>query len=197
MPYNPPNDGDVLDETLLLNDVWDQVIAQVTSGSRPTGTEGQVIYETDTGAYQAHDGSTFVEAGRLSGSTTYTPQIDQGGTTNIAKTVTSARYIRDRNIVEVWVQLALTAAGTANNPVIVTLPVAPSGHTSFDPIGIGHITDASVGANSSVAIVYWVSGSNVQFQIDSTATAGRWGSNPNVALASGDTIRFHARYTVA
>jgi hypothetical protein len=197
MAYDPLSDGEGLTAAYTLTNWTDQVISQVTSGTRPTGTEGQYIYETDTNKLLGHNGTTFVDFGRLSGVDTWTPQIDQGASTNIAKTTTTAMYVRIGNIVICWAHLVLTAGGTAGSSATVTLPVAPSGHTANDCIGSGHILDTSAGANSAVVSVWFSSGSAVVFQIDSSAAAGRWGLNPNVALASGDAIRFQAMYRAA
>jgi hypothetical protein len=197
MAYDPLSDGDVETAAHRLANFYDQVIAQVPSSSPPPGTEGQFIYETDTNKLRGHNASTFVDFGRLSGIDTWTPQIDQGASTNIAKTTTTAMYVRIGNVVLCWTTLALTAAGSAGSSVTVTLPVAPTGYTANDCIGSGHILDASAGANSAVVSVWFSSGSAVVFQIDSSAAAGRWGVNPNIALASGDSIRFQAMYRVA
>ena len=197
MAYDPIADGEGLTAAWMLANVSDQVISQVTAGTHPTGTEGQFIYETDTGSVKGHDGSAFVEFGRLSGAGTWTPQIDQGASTNISKTVTTAFYVRFGNIVLAWANLALTASGSAGSAVTVTLPVAPSGHNANDSIGGGQVNDSSSATNALVVDVWFNSGSTVYFQAASVASAGRWGAVPNVALASGDSIRFHVMYRVA
>ena len=190
-------DGDVVTASVLNTYVRDQVISQVTSGTRPTGTAGQEIYETDTGRKMIYNGSAWLELGRTTGVQTWTPQVDQGATTNIGKTVVLARYVQVGNITFVWCTLTMTGAGTAGSSVTVTLPVAASGYNVNDPIGSGQVADSSAGANSAIVGVWINSSSTVCFQIDSTASAGRWGLNPNIALASGDAIRFEAQYVTA
>jgi hypothetical protein len=177
--------------------IRDQVISTTTSGARPTGTAGQFIYETDTGRVMVYNGSTWMEFGRTSGGQTWTPQIDQGATTNITKTITTARFVQVGNVCYVWCTLALTGAGTAGSAVTVTLPVTPASYNANDSMGSGHIVDASAGANSANVSVWYSGGAAVYFQIDSTAAAGRWGTNPSIALASGDGIRFTAQYLTA
>ena len=174
----------------------DQVTTSCTSASRPTGTAGQIIFETDTGRYMVYTGSVWLELARISGSQTYTPQLDQGATTNIAKTGTP-RFIQHGNETIVWGTLAVTAAGTAGSPVTVSLPVTPSGYSANDQIGYGHIIDASAGANSSFCSAWFNGSAGVIFQIDSTAAAGRWGQAPSIALASGDSIRYSLSYLTA
>lgn len=187
MPYNPPSDGDVLTATLLLDDVWDQVIAQVTSASRPTGTEGQVIYETDTGRFYAHDGSGFVQFGGIASSATntHTPQIDQGATTNIAKTTTYSQYQRFGNLCWWSFSLTVTGAGTLANIVTVTTPVTMTSTSAS--AGAGHITDASA-TTGYTGMWFPASTTTLRLYVD-TATTAAWGQSPSIALANGDTIR--------
>ena len=126
---------------------------------------------------------------------TYTPQIDQGATTNIAKTVNEARYVQVGRIVHVWVFLTLTAAGTAGSSATVTLPVTASGHAAGAPVGHCLVYDTSTTTryNGNAEIV---STTTVGFGVDGVNT-GPWGATPNLALASGDQLRFHATYIVA
>lgn len=126
--------------------------------------------------------------------TTYTPQVDQGVTTNIAKTTTEARYVQTGRIVDVWVQLAMTAAGTAGSAVTVTLPVTASGHSNDTPLGAGWIYDVS-GVGYYGLTVVQNSTTTVKFFGGSVGSA--WGGTPSIALASGDKIGFYVRYVVA
>ena len=127
--------------------------------------------------------------------TTYTPQIDQGVTTNIAKTVTEARYVQTGRIVDVWFQLALTAAGTAGSAVSVTLPVTASGHSTNVPVGEGLIFDTST--STRYQGVWELASSTTLIFGYSQASASAWGAVPSIALASGDSLRGHVRYIVA
>ena len=193
MPINTVADNDVLTASFWNANVRDQVVSTTTSGARPSGTEGQVIYETDTDAFQVYNGG-WIEYGRTAGATTWTPQIDQGATTNIAKTVVTAFYIRRGNIVDAWCTLAVTASGTAGSNLTVTLPVAPVGYTANDPLGSAYVNDSSAAANSTASQAWYVSGSTLLFR----AIGGtNWGVSPNVAIASGDSIRFQVSYRVA
>jgi hypothetical protein len=197
VPVTTRADGDVITASSHNANCRDQVISTVTSGTRPAGTEGQVIYETDTDAFQAYNGG-WMEYGRTAGATTWTPQIDQGASTNLAKTVTTAFYVRIGNIVFAWGTLALTASGTAGSGVTVSLPVTGVGYAANDSIGVGYISDASAGSNSANCSAWIQAGlATVAFQQDTTTVAGRWGANPNIALASGDSIRFSVTYRVA
>jgi hypothetical protein len=186
MPYNPPSDGDVLDETLLLDDVWNQVIAQVTSASRPTGAEGQVIYETDTGRYLTFNGSTWVQfAGNAASAfNSYTTQIDQGASTNIAKTTNYSQYQIMGNLCYWTFSVSLTAAGTAGSQVTLTTPVTMA--TTAPGVGSGRIADASA---PNQYVVHWIPASTTTIRgFTTSAATSAWGVSPNLALASGDGI---------
>lgn len=122
----------------------------------------------------------------------YTPQVDQGATTNIAKTVTNARYMTIGKLVVGYVDLTMTGAGTAASVVTVSLPlpIAPTGNPV---IGAGFIYKA---ATPLIHSGQWARGSTsliVSFQSDG-ANGNGWGSNPNLALAASDSIRFTFQY---
>ena len=119
---------------------------------------------------------------------TYTPQIEQGATTNIAKTINEARWIQPGDVADVWVQLTLTAAGTAGSNVSVTLPTSEIGHASQSVLGHGWINNAT---EYDVQVVVNAAGSVIFRPYN---VVGYWGSSPSVALASTNLINFHARY---
>ena len=103
------------------------VCASTTRPSSPF--EGQEIYETDTNQKLIYDGSSWIETGDLdntngvpsglapffTGWVSYTPQIDQGASANIAKTVNYAKYLRVGNLVMVQLNVTFTAGGTGSN----------------------------------------------------------------------------------
>jgi hypothetical protein len=196
MPYNPPNDGDVLDETLLLNDVWDQVIAQVTSGTRPAGTEGQVIYETDTGRYMAYNGSGWVQSGGLAASAlnSYTTTIDQGASTNIAKTTNYSQYQIMGNLCYWSFSITINASGTAGSNFTLTTPVTMT--TTSTGLGAGRIWD------NSAPFAYhglWIPASTTSMRlfVDTNISNSAWGVAPNLAIAANDVIHGQAWLPIA
>lgn len=75
--------------------------------------------------------------------TTWTPQVDQGVTTNIAKTVQVARYKEIGKLIEFEMRLSMTGAGTASSKITITLPVACRTVGPF-PVGWGGVEDISV-----------------------------------------------------
>lgn len=134
--------------------------------------------------------------------TDYTPQIDQGATTNIAKTVTYARYIKSGRMVTVGLNLALTAGGTAGAAFTVTTPVAASASIgSLLPAGSGYFFRSSSGVVypmlvvfSTSTVVYFWQTANSNADVDAGLGAD---STFAGALASGDQIRCTFTYEAA
>jgi len=82
VPYNTVTTNQAVTSSFLNTNYRDQVISTVTSATRPSGTEGQVIYETDTDAFQVYNGSSWVEYGRAGSWIASTPTLSNvtGGT---------------------------------------------------------------------------------------------------------------------
>jgi hypothetical protein len=187
--------NDVVSASDMNAYVRDNTIPQVTSATRPTGVQGQLIYETDTGYLQIYSGSGWVRFGSHSGWTSYTPTLTQSAT--VTKTVSYAKYEKIGRQVTVIVQLAITGSGTANNPVQVGLPFT-AGTAAF--YGSGYITDTSAVTNYPMIAVP-ASTTAVQF-IDSTAGTGgvlmgQTGAAFSAALAVGDGVNFGVTYEAA
>ena len=117
---------------------------------------------------------------------TYTPQVDQGVSTNIAKTVNYARYRRDGSRLVVEFDLSITAAGTAGSAITVTVPI-DFASTAGGAKGVGQIYDASA-VNRYVCCVERNGTSKVGFAADG-AYNGQVGATPSFALANGDVVR--------
>lgn len=75
MPYNTVATNQAITSSFMNTNWRDQVISTVTSATRPSGTEGQIIYETDTDAFQCYNGSAWVEYGRVGTWVTSTPTL--------------------------------------------------------------------------------------------------------------------------
>jgi hypothetical protein len=187
MPKWAPANNDVPTVAELISYISDQVISQVTAATRPTGTAGEMIFETDTGRYQAHNGSAFVGFGGLTSSalTAHTPQIDQGASTNITKTVVYSQTQRIGNLMYWTFALSLTAAGTAGSNFTLTTPVTMA--STNTGLGIGRIWD------SSATIGYtgeWINASSTQIRlyVDTNISNSAWGIAPNAPVGTGDTI---------
>ena len=121
--------------------------------------------------------------------TSYTPTLAQGGSTNIAKTVTYAKYLDAGAFTVLRVSLTATAAGTTNNAITITLPTTAATASLF--VGTGWYDDAGVAYR---ALSFLNSTTTLSlFRTDSTA-GGQIGVNPNIAVANGDVIFFDAVY---
>lgn len=120
---------------------------------------------------------------------TYTPTLTQSGT--VTKTVTQANYVRLGDLVICQVALAATGSGTANNAIIVTLPVNAL-HTGFQ-VGNGHWFDTSATQNYQTHAYLYSATQLIFYRVDTT-TASAIGVDPNLALASGDIVDFTVIY---
>ena len=186
MPYWEPANLDVPTVADWIAYVADQVISQVTSGTRPPGTFGQFLTESDTGRIQAHNGTAFVQFGGLTaaGLNAYTPQLDQGATTNIAKTMNYSQWQQYGNMALWHFTGSISAAGTAGSQVTLTTPVTL---TSQQPgLGVGMIYDASTTTRYTGM---WIGSSTTQIRFYTQVVgANAWGVTPNLALANTDTF---------
>lgn len=68
MPDLGISDGSVYTSSFHDTYVRQQVVAQVTSGTRPTGVEGRLITESDSDRLLAYSGSAWVRVGNYSSS---------------------------------------------------------------------------------------------------------------------------------
>ena len=126
--------------------------------------------------------------------TAFTPTLAQSG--SVAKTTSHARYMKVGRTVFATIELAVTAAGTAGNDVVVGLPVAHMTFGGSGPhIGTMLIYDASTTTRYQGAAELR-STTTVGLSI-SQASAAVWGTGPSIALANGDVIRLSLQYEAA
>jgi hypothetical protein len=178
-------DGVALSASTYNANVRDQVVTTCTNATRPAGTEGQWIFETDTGRMFVHDGSAFVQFGGVvaGASFTHNPQVDQGATTNISKTLSYSQYQIMGNLCWWSFGFTLLAGGTAGSAVTLTTPVTMT--ASGMGVGGGRIFD------NSAPLAYvglWRAGSTTTISCftDGANTSAAWGQNPNIAAATSD-----------
>lgn len=185
MPKWAPANNDVPSVADLVAYIADQVISQVTAASRPTGTDGEVIYETDTTRFQAYE-AAWIQFGGLTSAAfnSHTPQLDQGASTNIAKTVNYSKYQRIGNLCWWSFNVSVTGSGTAGSIVTLTTPVTMD--STVAPVGAGRLFDSSTGIAYSGT---WFASSTttVRLFVDVTGSSA-WGATPNLGLASGDSM---------
>jgi hypothetical protein len=127
---------------------------------------------------------------------TYTPQVDQGVTTNIAATVVWANYTQIGHMVIAHVRLLITGTGTAGQAVKVKLPVTVLTNVSLFGVGSTFIRDLSAGADyRGVGILG--NDSYISFRRGDTTVQSDIGVDPNIAVANGDIIAFGISYEAA
>jgi hypothetical protein len=172
----------------LQNTVWSHVVTP-TDITTPIADIAALdtrldTAEVDIDALQAFD-ATFSGVW-----TDWTPTLDQGVTTNIAKTVTYARRVKVGRLVTVAFRLDVTGTGTASSTVLMTLPVTQVSSGPL-PCGEGYIFDASANifypAQVGVFSATRVSFNSTTVNIASPGLGGA--TSPfTAALASGDVI---------
>lgn len=199
-----PNPGfitDVVGTTGRIEATWgnavrDRLVHHFTStASRdaaiPSPVEGQVCVLQSGGLPQVHwyNGSAWLiqDLGWVS----YTPQLDQGASTNISKTINVAKYQRRFLTCRVRLSLSITGSGTAGAAVTVTYPVTGAGLASAEVIGSGEVNDASV--QLYVCSVLDNGGSTFRWR---TNGAGVFGQSPSVAVVSGDLVQAVIEYPI-
>lgn len=132
-------------------------------------------------------------AGAYGAWTSWTPRVDQGASTNIAKTVHWAKYVKDGKKVTVQGRLSITGAGTVGGPItILNLPVAAVSYSLI--VGVGTLYDAST-ATTTPALIYLSGSDNFQFM---NANGGSILATPaGPALAVDDGLTFTLTYEAA
>ena len=126
----------------------------------------------------------------------YTPTVDQGASTNIAKTVNYAKYLQFGKLVICQVSLSMTGAGTSGAWISVTLPATAA--TSALIVGSGRYVDTS--GSYYTATAYTLSTTKVVLIVDATTTTTGTkaiGEDPAIAVASGDAFQFSVIYEAA
>jgi hypothetical protein len=122
---------------------------------------------------------------------TWTPVVTQG--VNVTYTNVYARYQRIQNVVFVYARLNVTSAGTANNPVTVSIPVAAK--NTLGPAGNFSIYDNS--ASTPYNGFAFLPTSTTITSVGDWASIGVWGTIPNLAIANGDAIWINLSYEAA
>ena len=89
----------------------------------------------------------------------------------------------------------VVGAGTAGSAITVTSPLTIRGYGNGLEIGVGRFTD--LGTANYNAICYADSAGKIELRRTDTTPTGYIGADPNIAAASGDTIRFSVYVEVA
>lgn len=174
---------------------WPSPATFTTSTARDAAitlpTAGMSAYLTTPKQETVHDGTGWTIMSEPT--QTYTPQIDQGATTNIAKTVTQARYKRADGWIQGALRITMSGAGTAGSAVTVTAPIAPNvSDGNIYIVGTGYYNNTT-GTLQYATIVSLVNG-KFQFIRADTNPSNYIGADPSTALASGHVLSFSFEY---
>lgn len=182
--------GERVDNDQFQEYLQDQVVATFASTAArdaaiTSPTEGMHALTADGDVMWVYSGSAWREINAYGAGATYTPTVTQSGA--VTKTVNRARYnYLGHRIIRVEFDLAMTGAGTGNNVIHITTPVTLATISSQQPIGVARLVDSGTAAYP--AFVVGRDTTTVQFiRVDAT-TNGVLGTDPNMALASGDTL---------
>ena len=122
--------------------------------------------------------------------TEYDPTITQSGA--VTHTVTFSEYRNVFGYVFWSAVIVLTAAGTGNNAITLSLPVNCAAAAVGGTFGIGDVVDTST-AEYPVRCVIATSSTLVFRRVDTAATSNV-GVDPNFALANTDVLHFSLGY---
>ncbi len=156
------SDGDIPDAS-EMNRIEDQLVIQCTSGTRPTGVEGQHIFETDTNRGYYYDGSGWVRY--------ISPRADVTGVTSASGWSATLDYCRPHGrglffrITAERTGGGLSAGDVTNETVCTLTGSGATGNFTFaQPIASAHIGvvasgtyQASTGAVNLAALATAVS----------------------------------------
>ena len=149
-----------------------------------TFVDGDYPTAADLNTYCAGEGGAW---------TSWTPTITQGASSNIAKTVTYAKYARYGRTIHFVFALSPTASGTSGSPVTITLPATAASASGV--IGAGWLYDTSTTTRYAGA---WTSTStSVVALIHDAGGLSPWGTAPSLAIASGDSVWGQIAYEAA
>ena len=126
MPYTTIATNQAVTSSLMNANWRDQTIATVTSATRPSGTEGQVIYETDTDAFQYYNGSAWVEYGRGGSWVASVPTL-----TNVTGGTVAMQSVRQGKTLTFAIQIT---AGTATAGGTVTITTGFTSAAVIQPV---------------------------------------------------------------
>lgn len=189
--------GQVLGESDLDDYLMNQAVMRFADAAARNAAivevEGNIAYLKDTNTVTVYDGSSWWTLGSATKSLTAGAGfIFQVGTPTFTTTYDEYKIVD--GICEWWFSYEVTSAGTAGTAVYVNLPVTADNAPRV--IGHGLIFDASV---PTVDTGVWETVASFPQRMSflcSRSTTTYWGATPNLALASGDSIRGHCSFPV-
>lgn len=152
----------------------------------PTGDDLVYLIDDPLGAPTSNKATLDnIFAAMLGWQSGYTPQVDQGATTNISKTVTYSKYINVGKLCIYNFYLNMTAAGTSGSTITVTLPFTAAstnliaGSCAWYSFTAGLTYTGVIGFNSTT---------KMQFSAHAASAGSHFGGTPTGALANNDVL---------
>jgi hypothetical protein len=187
-PFHASNAMDALVDLAALSDNDGDATALLRADTDGTGDAVVEMRSTAGGG-----GAALLKFTGTCDWQTWSTVVDQGASTNIAKTVAYAKYLQIGNLVFASCELAFTGTGSAGSEINLSLPVTAADIDGLN--GTFHYFDLNTTTR------YWgpAFGNTVdelQFAI-AQASASTFGVTPAVTIASGDTLRVEIMYEAA
>ncbi len=114
----------------------------------------------------------------------WTPQFDQGASSNIAKTVTRAKAIKAGRLVLCTYDVQFTGSGTGGNGLVLKTPHTLAAAQAV--AGTAHYYDASAGTRYVLHVV--PNNTTGVFFVSDGSGGNLFGGTPNVPVANADSM---------
>lgn len=169
----------------------------VINGAAPT-YPAYIVVEDITGSIWPSGSAVTAGMVASEGWTDFTPQIDQGAATNIAKTVWYARYFKLGRLVILQAAVSFTATGAVGQ-LKFNLPIAPLGAHNNKIVGMFQLYNASGGGGGNiVGSAHTESTGYVSFITDgNTNWVGTASHTFNEAVVNTDALTVSLMYEAA
>jgi len=182
MPETTWSDTDVA-TAAKLNQIEDQIIVTCTSSTRPTGTEGRMIFETDTDKLMIYDGAAW----NLDGGSkwnTFTPSWTAVTLGTSPTNVGAYRYVAGG--IRVLARLTLgTSTGDVTGSVTMTVPNSETAAALSNLFAVGSIQCITGTTETSGSCRIAESGTEIQLYVVnnvSTTNPFDWGPGDQILL---------------
>lgn len=172
----------------------DHALGTDVVGSAQIAADAVGSSEIAAGAVGTSELATAV--GNFGAWTDYTPTLKQSGTVLHTKNFASYAQIGKIVIVNFRLTVGNPPGSTANNVISVSVPVAAK-TKSLARCGSGSVFDDSTTTTYAGVWIQAFSDDTVVNLIGDWSAAGAWGTVPNLALASGDSVQGFLIYEAA
>jgi len=186
MPDSGISDGSVYTSSFHDTYVRQQVVAQVTSGTRPTGVEGRLITESDTDRLLAYSGSAWVRLNNYSSSGRTGFSLVRNATQSISGGATTFTAISwDTELTDTDGFITVTAD-------TITIPAGLGGIYALT--GTVNWGATSPGTNSSVEIYNVTNGNIYRFPVGGGQQMTTCTVTVTITLSASDQIQLRVSH---